>query len=190
VADSIGTAYESIDGAYRSLIAECDLNAFDARRRTARWSKAYYLIGFPAAILAAVAAATGLASETGRIPAGIISLVSAGLSAAVTFLNSEERRKHNDAVAAGWQSLAERARIALIARVKNGSPGNSGEALAELLTLSATKELLLREFLQEMERLCRYPLIIRINNSLRRILRRWRRRQIYARMACSAVLHR
>jgi hypothetical protein len=70
-----------------------------------RWARIYFTLGLPAAILAAIAGATALASSTSRIVAGIIALVSAGLTAAATFLDSSNsQRRHRD-LAAAWSML-------------------------------------------------------------------------------------
>jgi hypothetical protein len=108
---AIGTTPDDIEATFRSLIAECDLNAFDTRRSSRWWGRAYYMLGLPAAVLAVVAGATGLASTAGRIPAAIIALVAAGLVAAVTFLNSEDNQRRNSAMSAAWSELADDARL-------------------------------------------------------------------------------
>jgi hypothetical protein len=98
-------------GVLESLIAESDLRAFDMRRSARWWGRTYYVFGLPAAVLATIAGATGLASTAGRVPAAIIALISAGLTAAATFLNSEGNRKANDQLSACWQELADDARV-------------------------------------------------------------------------------
>jgi len=108
---AIGTTPDDIEATFRSLIAECDLNAFDTRRASRWWGRAYYMLGLPAAVLAVVAGATGLASTAGRIPAAIIALVAAGLVAAVTFLNSQDNQRRNSAMSAAWSELADDARL-------------------------------------------------------------------------------
>ena len=40
--------------------------------------RAYYVVGVPAIVLAAISGISGLATTTGRVPAAIIALVSAG----------------------------------------------------------------------------------------------------------------
>lgn len=109
--DAIGTTPDDIAMAFRALIAEGDLNAFDARRASHWWGRAYYLLGLPAAVLAAVAGATGLISAAGRVPAAIIALVAAGLTAAATFLNSDDNQKSNIVMSAAWSELADDARL-------------------------------------------------------------------------------
>lgn len=62
------------------------------------------IAGIPATALAAIAGVTALASATGRITAGIIALVAAGLSAIVAFLGAAQRA--SQATAAGNEYLA------------------------------------------------------------------------------------
>jgi hypothetical protein len=75
-------------------------------------------LGLPAAVLAAVAGATGLVSAAGRIPAAIIALVAAGLTAAATFLKSDENQKTNITMSAAWSQLADDARLQHLSYVK------------------------------------------------------------------------
>lgn len=62
------------------------------------------MAGIPATALAAIAGVTALASTTGRVTAGIIALVAAGLSAIVAFLGAA--RRGAQATAAGNEYLA------------------------------------------------------------------------------------
>lgn len=119
VLDAIGTAPQAPLEALQSIIAEGDLQAFDKRRASRRWAQAYYLLGLPAAVLATVAGATGLISTTGRVTAALIALASAGLTAAATFLNSEQSHKVNDRLSAAWQTLADDARLEYLQRVQS-----------------------------------------------------------------------
>jgi hypothetical protein len=108
---AIGTTPGDIAAAFRSLIAEADLNAFDKRRASQWWGRAYYLLGLPAAVLAAVAGATGLISAAGRVAAAVIALVAAGLTAAATFLKSDKNQESNIVMSAAWSHLADDARL-------------------------------------------------------------------------------
>jgi hypothetical protein len=100
---SIGSAPSDVEATFRILIAECDLNAFEARRAGLWWGRAYYMLGLPAAVLATVAGATGLASTAGRVPAG--------LTAASTFLTSDRNQRRNIVISAAWSELADDARL-------------------------------------------------------------------------------
>jgi hypothetical protein len=97
-----------------SLIADCDLRAYNTNRVGKRWARAYYLLGLPAAVLATIAGAAGLASAAGRIPAAIVALAAAGLATAATFLNSNENKQQNGKLSAAWQELADDVRLAVI----------------------------------------------------------------------------
>jgi hypothetical protein len=120
---AIGEVPDSEMGVLLSLIADGDLRAYDTRRASQRWGRAYYSLGLPAAVLATVAGAAGLASAAGRIPAAIVALVSAGLSAAATFLNSNENKQQNNRLSAAWQELADDVRLAVLrhSRLRMGS---------------------------------------------------------------------
>jgi len=108
---SIGQPLDDIETTFRSLIAECDLNAFDTRRASRWWGRSYYMLGLPAAVLATVAGATGLASTAGRVAAAVIALVAAGLTTAATFLNSDNNKRRNIVMSAAWSELADDARL-------------------------------------------------------------------------------
>lgn len=89
------------------------------RSKARFWSRVYFMVGLPAAILAAVAGATALASHDLAVLAGSIALVSAGLTAAATFLDSATRQTSLNNLAAGWQVLANDAHMKLVVDVDN-----------------------------------------------------------------------
>jgi hypothetical protein len=93
-----------------------------------RWSQLYLMLGLPAAILAAIAGATALASTTTRVLAGFIALASAGLSAAVAFLNSKANEERYAGLGAAWAALdsAVREAVSKVSRL--------ADMLAETLT--------------------------------------------------------
>jgi hypothetical protein len=68
------------------------------------WRAVNLLLGLPAAVLAAIAAGTGLASAAGRVPAAILALIAAGFGAALTTLNAS--RRMNQAQSSGNAYLA------------------------------------------------------------------------------------
>jgi hypothetical protein len=149
VKDALGTTPEEPLGALVRLVAEADLRAFDSRRVSLWWSRAYYLLGVPAAVLAAIAGAIGLAEAASRIIAAIIALVAAGLSAAATFLNSDQNSKTNKRLSAAWQELADETRIMLLQCVQKIGNEQSTEALGgqywkDVLSLQHRKGQLLR----------------------------------------------
>jgi hypothetical protein len=105
---------DSLESTYRQLVAQSDLNSFDAWRASRWWGRTYYILGLPAAVLAGIAGAVGLATTAGRIPAAIIALVAAALTAAVTFLNMEINRNRNTEFGAEWCRLADDTRLRLL----------------------------------------------------------------------------
>lgn len=112
---AIGQTHNDATAILVSLISECDLRAYDTRQASKRWGSAYYLLGLPAAVLATIAGAAGLASTAGRVPAAIIALIAAGLATAATFLNSNENKQQNGKLSAAWQELADDVRLTVIA---------------------------------------------------------------------------
>lgn len=111
---AIGQASNDAMGVVLSLIADCDLHAYNERSAGTWWGRAYYLLGLPAAILATIAGAAALASTAGRVFAAIVALVSAGLTTAATFLNSNENKQYHIKFSAAWQQLADDARLVVI----------------------------------------------------------------------------
>jgi len=112
--EAFGEAPDDAMGVLISLIADCDLRAYDSRRASKRWGSAYYFLGLPAAVLATIAGAAGLASTAGRVPAAIIALIAAGLATAATFLNSNENKQQNSKLSAAWQELADDVRLMVV----------------------------------------------------------------------------
>jgi hypothetical protein len=55
------------------------------------WRGTNLVLGVPAAVLAAVAGGTALASTAGRVVAGVLALCAAGLGAVMTTLNAARR---------------------------------------------------------------------------------------------------
>jgi hypothetical protein len=145
---AIGQAPNDAMGVLRSLIADCDLHAYNTRSAGKWWGRAYYLLGLPAAVLATIAGAAALLSTAGRIPAAIIALISAGLTTAVTFLNSNENKQYNIRFSAAWQQLADEARLVVIEygnMVDNFSNTNKNDFLIQqVIYLNRKKSALLR----------------------------------------------
>jgi len=99
-----------------------------------RWSRLYFILGLRAAVLAAVAGATMLASTTGRVVAGVIALVASGLGAAAAFLDSETRRAQHANLAAAREVLGTGAEphLALHLNTYGWVQGRGRTALQEL----------------------------------------------------------
>ncbi|MFE4535296.1 hypothetical protein ACFRKB_09480 [Streptomyces scopuliridis] len=95
------------------LIAEARIGARRAQRRAKLWHAAYLSLGFPAAVLAGISGAAGLASAGARVPAAILALLAAGFSAGSTFLRADARHMTNLRRRYAWQNLETRARLVL-----------------------------------------------------------------------------
>jgi hypothetical protein len=145
---AIGEAPNDAMGVLLSLIADCDLHAYNAQSAGKWWGRAYYLLGLPAAVLATIAGAAALASSAGRIPAAIVALVSAGLTTAATFLNSNENKQYDIKFSAAWQQLADDARLAVIKYstiADNSSYSTNNDFLIQqVIHLSKRKSALIR----------------------------------------------
>jgi hypothetical protein len=145
---AIGEAPNDAMGVLLSLIADCDLHAYNAQSVGKWWGRAYYLLGLPAAVLATIAGAAALVSTTGRITVAIVALISAGLTTAATFLNSNENKQTNIRFSAEWQQLADDARLAVI---KYGAPADKADPFSkddfliqQVIHLNKRKSALLR----------------------------------------------
>jgi hypothetical protein len=93
---------------------EAESRAKKARNYGRFWRLTYILLGLPAAVLAAAAGTTALASTAGRIPAAYLALAAAAFAAAATFLGSDARESQNNRLKTAWRMLEADARLALI----------------------------------------------------------------------------
>ncbi|MFJ6014975.1 hypothetical protein [Streptomyces sp. NPDC092952] len=84
-----------------------------ADRRARLWAVIDVVLGFPAALLAAVSGAAGLATADARVPAALLALVSAGLSAGAGFLRSDDRRVAHKRARTAWAALEGEAVVVL-----------------------------------------------------------------------------
>jgi hypothetical protein len=89
--------------ALQNLCSECQGWIKCHSTKAIVWSRVSLVIGLPAAILAAVAGVTALASTAGRIPAGILAIASAGLGSAAAFLDSQGRQEKPDRLSRGFR---------------------------------------------------------------------------------------
>ena len=74
------------------------------------WRGTNLVLGVPAAVLAAVAGATALASTAGRVVAGILALCAAGLGAVMTTLNAARRAEQAHVAGNAYLGLRNDAR--------------------------------------------------------------------------------
>ncbi|MFE9610892.1 hypothetical protein [Streptomyces sp. NPDC006012] len=118
---SAGAAHGAADDArllalraeVEKLITEARVGARRAQRRAKLWHATYLSLGFPAAVLAGVSGAAGLASAGARVPAAVLALLAAGFSAGSTFLRADARHMTNLRRRYAWQNLETRARLIL-----------------------------------------------------------------------------
>jgi hypothetical protein len=103
------------------LIAEAAAGARRAARRSRMWNGVFLTLGFPAAVLAGVSGATGLASVDARIPAAFLALTSAAVAAGGAFLRSDERQMTNLRRRYAWQELEMEARLVLAREAHMGT---------------------------------------------------------------------
>jgi hypothetical protein len=116
VVDSVDDSLSG-SGAMRAeverLRREAERQLGRAERRAQFWAYADVALGFPAALLAGVSGAAGLATADARVPAALLALVSAGLSAGAGFLRSDVRRIANKRSRQAWATVEAEACLVL-----------------------------------------------------------------------------
>ncbi len=95
------------------IVDEAHIGARRAQRRSKLWNATFLCLGFPAAVLAGISGAAGLASAGARVPAAIMALLAAGFSAGSGFLRADARQMANLRRRYAWQNLETRARLVL-----------------------------------------------------------------------------
>jgi hypothetical protein len=95
----------------RELERHCKAEAVSAGRAAKRWKIVELCLGLPAAVLAGIAGIAGLADTAGRVPAGILALLAAGVSAAATYLKAGARGADKDKQMSAWKTLASEAKL-------------------------------------------------------------------------------
>ena len=93
-----------------NVVTEAARQARSAKRWAAFWNSAYIALGLPGAVLAALSAAVGLSSQSARIPAAVLALIAASLTAAAGFLRSDARALSNRQRSSAWLALEADAR--------------------------------------------------------------------------------
>lgn len=116
------------------LRAECEWQSEKSRFHRRLWWFVHTFLGLPSAVLAGISGATGLSSESARVPAAVLALISAGLGAAIAFLKPEARERKARAYRNAFLVLETEARFALTQAISSG----------EHVTLSAYRSLLER----------------------------------------------
>ncbi|MFH8663237.1 hypothetical protein [Streptomyces afghaniensis] len=95
------------------LLTEAERRGRAAHQRVRFWGVIDIVLGFPAAVLAGLSGAAGLASPDARVPAAVLALISAGLSAGAGFLRSDVRRAENRRSRLAWAEVEAGARLLL-----------------------------------------------------------------------------
>ena len=80
---------------------------------TRAWQALDYILGLPAAVLATISGTTGLASTTGRVPAAVMALIAAGLTAVTSFLHSNDNHSRSRERRNAYLSLESDTRLEL-----------------------------------------------------------------------------
>lgn len=113
------------------VLSEAERRERSAHHLVRFWSVMDVALGFPAAVLAGISGAAGLASPDARVPAALLALVSAGLSAGAGFLRSDVRRARNRRSRLAWAQVGAGARL-LLAQETQLDPEALQEALRNL----------------------------------------------------------
>jgi hypothetical protein len=108
-----GTRMRHLRGEVERIIEEARIGARRAKRRGKLWNATFLTLGFPAAVLAGISGAAGLASAGARVPAAVLALLAAGFSAGSGFLRADARQMANLRRRYAWQHLETRARLVL-----------------------------------------------------------------------------
>ncbi|WP_254878356.1 hypothetical protein [Streptomyces sp. NA04227] len=95
------------------MLEEAERRVRGAHLRVRFWSTVDVALGFPAAVLAGISGAAGLASADARVPAALLALVSAGFSAGANFLRSDVRRAANRESRRAWGEVEAGSRLLL-----------------------------------------------------------------------------
>jgi hypothetical protein len=96
------------------------------------WRGTNLVLGVPAAVLAAVAGGTALASTAGRVAAGILALCAAGLGAVMTTLNAARRAEQAHVAANSYLSVRNDVRRLRTIELPGLEFDDAKQALAEL----------------------------------------------------------
>lgn len=113
------------------LLIEAERLERAAHKRVVFWGVTDIALGFPAAVLAGLAGAAGLASPELRVPAALLALLSAGLSAGAGFLRCHVRRAENRRSRLAWSEVEAGARL-LLAQDTQQDREATHEALRDL----------------------------------------------------------
>jgi len=96
------------------------------------WRLWHWLLGIPAAVLAAVAGFTGLASVTGRVPAAILALIAAVLGGLLTTVEPNKRVRQGQTAAVAYNEVRIGARQARLVDLPGAQLEDARGQLREL----------------------------------------------------------
>jgi hypothetical protein len=122
---------------YLQLESEAERQSRLWARRASWYSSLYITLGLPAAMLAAIAGATALASSTGRYAAGVIALVSSALTAAVTFLDSGKKRDQAAITTSRWEDLYDKIHMCRLTELASFTIDQSHQSLATFYAMES-----------------------------------------------------
>jgi hypothetical protein len=101
------------------------------------WRLWHWLLGVPAAVLAAIAGFTGLASVAGRVPAAILALIAAVLGGLLTTVEPNKRVRQGQAAGVAYNEVRVGARQA---RLVDLPAAQLDDARSELRELTEQKQ--------------------------------------------------
>ena len=96
------------------------------------WRLCHWVLGVPAAGLAATAGFTGLASVTGRVPAAILALIAAVLGGLLTTVEPNKRVRQGQTAAAAYNEVRVGARQARLIDLPGATLEDARSQLREL----------------------------------------------------------
>ncbi|WP_329222156.1 SLATT domain-containing protein [Streptomyces sp. NBC_01485] len=98
------------------------------------WRGVHLMMGIPTSLLAAIAGTTALVESTGRIAAGVLALVSAGLGTIMTTVNPPQRMTHATTCANAYLEVQTAARQTRAVDLPSMPLDEARAVLAELTT--------------------------------------------------------
>lgn len=131
------TRSEAVNGIVAELLRLEESSRYSAQAQFAQakiWRATNLWLGAPAAVMAAIAGGTGLATAAGRMPVAILALVAAGLGAIMTTLNAARRAELAHTMANAYLALENDARIVRTIDAHQDSPQDLRGKLAEFST--------------------------------------------------------
>lgn len=96
------------------------------------WRWWHWLLGIPAAVLAAIAGFTGLASVAGRVPAAILALIAAVLGGILTTVEPNKKVRQGQSAGAAYNEVRVAARQARLVDLPSLSLEDARSHLHEL----------------------------------------------------------